>query len=96
MYLFESFILVFRRESDIKIKIAAARTLARILKLFVVSPLQAGTEFIGDSRISKIIKKMLIAARLVNYDNKLGTKLKLTIYRSLDKDFDGYLGKGNF
>ena len=81
----------FKLDTDIRIKIAASRTLARILKLFVVSPLQAGTDFIGDSRISKIVKKMLIAPRLVNYDESLGTKLKLTIYRSLDSDFDGYL-----
>ena len=31
------------------------------------------------------------ACHVVNPDESQGTKLKLTIYRSLDKDFDGYL-----
>ena len=77
--------------TDIRIKIAASRALARILKLFVVSTPSSSTDFIGDARISKIIKKMLLTARHPNFDQPQGTKLKYTIYRSLDSDFDGYL-----
>lgn len=83
----------FNPKEKIQVKIAAAKAVTRVLRLFIIHSSTCGPNLVGETTISNIIRKLLqIADTIIPYKQESqSTQLKLAIYRSLKPEFDAYL-----